>query len=136
MKKVNSCDSKSSNLSILCSMFIASFVFFNLVIMFIMYNSFTQIETNVENGMNLYIILYFLFIVATPVFIMYKMCRHKCRWLYFACVLLLIYCYQFVVEKILLAFHQNLYIIASLQSKYPSINSVKFYKDNEMKHAL
>jgi hypothetical protein len=33
-------------------------------------------------------------------------------------------------------FHQNLYIIASLQSKYPSINSVKFYKNDENETCL
>ena len=91
IKKVKGCDSKKSNLSTLCTIYIVLLVFHQISILMSTLNTVTITnDSEVIKGAIIDFVLNTLLVFTPVLVIIYKMCRYKCQWLHFILYLILL----------------------------------------------
>lgn len=101
------CDSTASNLSTLCYIFIILVVllWIKIIRLNIDLIEITKSDAEVKKGVIIITFLYTLLVFTPQLFIVYKMCRYKCKWLYFILYLFLLF---IVFENIIQFIYVNI----------------------------
>jgi len=103
MKKVKGCDSTASKLSMLCYIYIILLVLLWIKVMRVTIDmiKITKTDAEVKKGVIIEFFLYTLLVFTPQLFIVYKMCRYKRKWLYFILyVLLLFIVFEIIIKSI------------------------------------